>query len=110
MLRIISGKWRQQKLKLPSALTTRPTTDRVRESLFNILAHHYHLQFEGLKVADLFAGSGVLGLECLSRGVQDACFIENNFSVLKILKENIQINNKHIIEEDFLKSTRYFLN
>lgn len=91
MLRIISGIYRQQRLKLPPPTLTRPTTDRTREALFNILVHHYRLDFQNLRVADLFAGSGVLGLECLSRGAQNVCFIEDNSSVLGILRENIQL-------------------
>jgi 16S rRNA (guanine966-N2)-methyltransferase len=102
MLRIISGKWRHQRLKLPPTTLTRPTTDRTREALFNILAHSYYIDFYDIKVADLFAGSGALGLECLSRGALEVCFIENNHSVLKVLTENIKNvhaeKNTHLIK------------
>ena len=90
MLRIISGRWRQHRLHLPPPSVTRPTTDRAREALFNILVHGYGLYFEGLTVLDAFAGSGALGLESLSRGAQFVYFMENNPQVLKVLRANIQ--------------------
>jgi 16S rRNA (guanine966-N2)-methyltransferase len=88
MLRIISGRWRQHRLHLPPPSVTRPTTDRAREALFNILAHGCGLDFEGLTVLDAFAGSGSLGLESLSRGAQFVYFMENNPQVLKVLNPN----------------------
>ena len=66
-LRIISGQWRGRRLLAPEGDTTRPTADRTRETLFSMLASRLG-SFEDLAVADLFAGSGALGLEALSRG------------------------------------------
>ncbi|RZI45700.1 16S rRNA (guanine(966)-N(2))-methyltransferase RsmD [Candidatus Finniella inopinata] len=93
MLRIISGHWRHHRLHLPPPSVTRPTTDRVREALFNILAHGYALDFKGLKVLDAFAGSGALGLEALSRGAESVYFMENHPQVSKVLKANIDALN-----------------
>jgi 16S rRNA (guanine966-N2)-methyltransferase len=76
-VRIIAGEWRGRRLHSPPGLETRPTADRVRETLFSMLASRLG-PFEGLRVADLFAGSGALGLEALSRGAAIACFVEND--------------------------------
>ena len=76
-MRIIAGEWRGRRLRSPPGLETRPTADRVRETLFSMLASRLG-SFEGLRVADLFAGSGALGLEALSRGAAFACFVEND--------------------------------
>lgn len=67
---------------------TRPTTDRTREALFNLLAAR--CDFDDLRVLDLYAGSGALGLEALSRGAQSVLFVENNAQALKILSDNIE--------------------
>lgn len=69
----------------------RPTTDRVRESLFNILANH--VDFAGMRVLDLFAGTGALGLEALSRGASHVTFVENGRAAQKILADNIRLTN-----------------
>ena len=76
-MRIIAGSWRARPLEAPPGHVTRPTADRVRETLFSMLASRLG-PFEGLRVADLFAGSGALGLEALSRGAAFACFVEND--------------------------------
>jgi 16S rRNA (guanine966-N2)-methyltransferase len=76
-VRIIAGEWRGRQLHVPPGVATRPTADRVRETLFSMLASRLG-SFEGLRVADLFAGSGALGLEALSRGAAFACFVEND--------------------------------
>ena len=75
-MRIIAGEWRGRRLHVPPGVATRPTADRVRETLFSMLTSR--VSFEGLRVADLFAGSGALGLEALSRGAAFACFVEND--------------------------------
>ncbi len=93
MLRIIAGQWRHRLLKVPPSSMTRPTTDRTREALFNILIHSYGFEFEGKIVADLFAGSGALGLESLSRGASCVYFFEKDPRVLSILIDNIQSLN-----------------
>ncbi len=86
-MRIISGLHKGRTLKVPSSKFTRPTTDRVRETLFNILNNI--IDFDGIEVLDIYAGSGSLGLETLSRGASKVDFVEKNFPVYKILSENI---------------------
>lgn len=92
-MRIIAGKFRGLRLsavgKGDPGAQLRPTTDRVRESLFNILANR--IDFEGLYVLDLFAGTGALGLEALSRGAAKATFVENGRVGQKLLAENIRL-------------------
>ncbi len=75
-MRIISGAWRGRTLEAPPGLATRPTADRVREALFSMLVSRLG-SFEDLRVADLFAGSGALGFEALSRGAAHATFVES---------------------------------
>ena len=87
-MRIIAGEWRGRPLKAPEGDTTRPTADRTRETLFSMLASRLG-SFEGLLVADLFAGSGALGLEALSRGAAEAIFVEQDPAALRILRANI---------------------
>ena len=76
-MRIIAGEWRGRKLVAPPGDLTRPTADRTRETLFNMLASRIG-SFEGLAVLDLFAGSGALGLEALSRGAASCLFVEQD--------------------------------
>lgn len=87
-MRIIAGEWRGRPLRAPQGDTTRPTADRTRETLFSMLASRLG-SFEGLFVADLFAGSGALGLEALSRGAERALFVEQDAAALRTLRENI---------------------
>jgi 16S rRNA (guanine966-N2)-methyltransferase len=86
-MRIIAGEWRGRPLKAPPGTATRPTADRTRETLFSMLASRIG-PFEGLRVADLFAGSGALGLEALSRGAGFACFVENDARAAASIKDN----------------------
>ena len=87
-MRIIAGEWRRRTLRAPAGEATRPTADRTRETLFSILASRLGA-FEGLSVADLFAGSGALGLEALSRGAADCLFVEQEAAALRALRANI---------------------
>lgn len=87
-LRIISGQWRGRKLIAPAGDTTRPTADRTRETLFSMLVSRLG-SFEGLAVADLFAGSGALGLEALSRGAASCIFVEQDPAAIRALRSNI---------------------
>jgi 16S rRNA (guanine966-N2)-methyltransferase len=87
-MRIIAGQWRGRKLVAPAGDTTRPTADRTRETLFSMLASRLG-SFEGLTVADLFAGSGALGLEALSRGAATCLFVEQDAAALRALRSNI---------------------
>lgn len=90
-LRIISGKYKGRLIKAPDSKLTRPTTDRVRETLFNILNNE--IDFTDLFVLDLYAGSGALGFECLSRGASFVHFIEKNYVIYKNLLTNIESLN-----------------
>lgn len=87
-LRIIAGEWRGRKLVAPIGDTTRPTADRTRETLFSMLVSRIG-DFEGLTVADLFAGSGALGLEALSRGAASCTFVEQDAAAIRALRSNI---------------------
>ena len=87
-MRIVAGEWRRRQLRAPPGEGTRPTADRTRETLFNMLASRLG-SFEGLAVADLFAGSGALGLEALSRGAERCLFVENDATALRALRGNI---------------------
>ena len=87
-MRIIAGEWRGRKLSAPKGDATRPTADRTRETLFSMLTSRLG-SFEGLSVADLFAGSGALGLEALSRGAGTCLFVEQDREATEIIKANI---------------------
>jgi 16S rRNA (guanine966-N2)-methyltransferase len=87
-MRIISGTWRSRLLVAPKGDTTRPTADRTRETLFSMLASRLG-SFEDIKVLDLFAGSGALGLEALSRGAASCTFVEQDRAALDALDANI---------------------
>lgn len=87
-MRIIAGQWRGRTLVAPKGDATRPTADRTREALFSMLTSRVG-SFEGLAVADLFAGSGALGLESLSRGAASCLFVEHDKPALDSLRTNI---------------------
>lgn len=87
-MRIIAGQWRGRPLAAPKGDATRPTADRSREALFSMLASRLG-SFEGLAVADLFAGTGALGLEALSRGAASCVFVERERDALDVLRANI---------------------
>jgi 16S rRNA (guanine966-N2)-methyltransferase len=87
-MRIIAGEWRGRKIVAPKGDATRPTSDRTRETLFSMLTSRLG-SFEDLSVADLFAGSGALGLEALSRGAAHCLFVEQEEYALKSIRANI---------------------
>jgi 16S rRNA (guanine966-N2)-methyltransferase len=87
-MRIIAGQWRGRPLQAPKGDATRPTADRTRETLFSMLVSRLG-SFEGLAVADLFAGSGALGLEALSRGAASCIFVEQDPAAIRALRTNI---------------------
>lgn len=87
-MRIIAGKWRGRTLSAPRGEGTRPTADRTRETLFNMLTSRLG-SFEGLSVLDLFAGSGALGLEALSRGAAHCLFIERDPHAVEAIRKNV---------------------
>ena len=88
-MRIIAGEWRGRTIAAPPGDATRPTSDRTRETLFNMLASRLGT-FEGLSVVDLFAGSGALGLEALSRGAESCLFVEQDGAAVKAIRNNIE--------------------
>lgn len=88
-MRIVGGKFKGRNLGGPASLATRPTSDRVRESLFNILAHGIaDFELEGARVLDLFAGTGALGLEALSRGGKFCLFIDESAEARGVIRNN----------------------
>jgi 16S rRNA (guanine966-N2)-methyltransferase len=89
-VRIIAGNWRGRVLKAPPGATTRPTGDRTREALFSMLTSRLG-SFEGLAVADVFAGSGALGLEALSRGAAFCTFVDQDREALKAIRANVEM-------------------
>ena len=91
-MRIIAGEFRGRILKFPKSKLVRPTTDKNKEAIFNYLQNY--LSFDGIKMCDIYAGSGSLGLESLSRGAAEVHFVEKNFQVFKILKENVSIGGR----------------
>ncbi|MCR4378718.1 MAG: 16S rRNA (guanine(966)-N(2))-methyltransferase RsmD [Rhodospirillales bacterium] len=91
-MRIVGGKHKGRSLSAPKGLSTRPTSDRAREAIFNVLAHGVDGPgLQGAWVLDVFAGTGALGLEALSRGAAHVTFVENNRACATVLKDNIQV-------------------
>ena len=87
-MRIIAGEWRGRRLIVPEGMATRPTSDRAREGLFSMLVSRIGT-FEGLQAADLFAGSGALGLEALSRGATHCLFIDKERAAIETIRANV---------------------
>ncbi len=113
-MRVISGKYRGLKLDTVDSKTTRPTTDRTKEGLFNLLQNQINKKI----ILDLFAGSGALGIEALSRGAMKVIFNDNNYTSNKILKDNLsklKIKNFDIYNLEYidclnrLRGTKYDL-
>lgn len=88
-MRIVGGSHKGRRLTAPDGRGTRPTSDRARESLFNILAHSPLVDLDGARVVDAFAGSGALGLEALSRGAEHAWFLERDHAALAAIRANV---------------------
>ncbi|HEY8268453.1 MAG TPA: 16S rRNA (guanine(966)-N(2))-methyltransferase RsmD [Xanthobacteraceae bacterium] len=89
-MRIVGGKFRGRALKSPSSDAIRPTADRLRESIFNILAHAYADPVSDARVLDLFAGTGALGIEAMSRGARFALFVEDAAEARALIRENVE--------------------
>ena len=88
-MRIVGGDCKGRKLFAPAGRDTRPTSDRARESLFNILHHGIGVELDGARVMDLFAGSGALGLEALSRGAAACTFIDRARAAKRCIEDNL---------------------
>lgn len=99
-MRIVAGKYRGKKLYSPSDDAVRPTTDRIKETVFNII----QWDVAGARVLDLFAGSGALGIECISRGAEEVVFVDRSPSSIALIKENLKgiEGNYRVVGADFL--------
>lgn len=104
-MRVITGTARGRRLRTPENYDIRPTTDNVKESVFNII----QFDIEGRRVLDLFAGTGQLGIECLSRGAAEAVFIDENTAAVKIVKENLKTCGftAAVLQQDALSYLRH---
>lgn len=89
-MRVVGGEFRGRALAAPTGLDIRPTTDRTRESLFNVLAHAFPANLSGARVLDLFAGTGALGVEALSRGANFCLFVDNSAESRALVRSNIE--------------------
>jgi 16S rRNA (guanine966-N2)-methyltransferase len=89
-MRIVGGRWRGRSLAGTKSDALRPTSDRLRETLFNILQHSYDDPIEGARVLDLFAGTGAMGLEALSRGATFALFVDDGAQARGLIRENVE--------------------
>ncbi len=89
-MRIVGGRFRGRTLAAPTSRAIRPTADRLRESLFNILIHAYGDPVSGARVLDLFAGTGALGLEAMSRGAAFALFVDDGAEARALIRSNVE--------------------
>lgn len=106
-MRVIAGKYKSRQLKSVKSNLTRPTTDRNKENMFNIIGPY----FEGGNVLDLFAGSGGLGIEALSRGCDYLYSVDNQYAAFQVIKENIKmlaIENAKVFKLDYRKALKRF--
>jgi 16S rRNA (guanine966-N2)-methyltransferase len=106
-MRVISGRFRGRKLKGPEGLELRPTGDRLKESLFNILKS----EIAGAVVLDAFAGTGAIGIEALSRGASEAVFIESSATACRLIRKNLELcrieTGYSILQQDVFTSLRF---
>jgi len=89
-MRVVGGRLRGRNIAAPSSRDIRPTADRLRESVFNILMHAYGNPIEGARVLDLFAGTGALGIEATSRGAKFTLFVDNGAEARALLRNNVE--------------------
>jgi 16S rRNA (guanine966-N2)-methyltransferase len=89
-MRIVGGRLRGRALAAPKSQNVRPTSDRLREALFNILAHRYGDPVAGARVLDLFAGTGALGLEAMSRGAAFTLFVDDSAEARALIRQNVE--------------------
>ena len=89
-MRIVAGRFRGTAIEAPRGASTRPTSDRLRENVFNVLAHTYPEALDETRVLDLFAGSGALGLEALSRGARTCLFVEEAGAARAAIRTNVE--------------------
>ena len=106
-MRVIAGKYKSRQLKSVKSNATRPTTDRNKENMFNIIGPY----FQGGNVLDLFAGSGGLGIEALSRGCEYLYSVDNRYAAFQVIKENIallKIEDAKVYKLDYRKALKKF--
>ena len=107
-MRVIAGTYKGRRLKTLEGFSVRPTSDRLRETLFNILAP----RIEGTRFADICAGSGAIGIEALSRGAGEVIFIESSLKSARIISENLRNcgirENYRVINRDALRTLKHF--
>jgi 16S rRNA (guanine966-N2)-methyltransferase len=89
-MRVVGGRLKGRNIASPASNAIRPTQDRLRESLFNILIHAYANPIDGTRVLDLFAGTGALGIEAVSRGAKFALFVDNGAEARALLRNNVE--------------------
>jgi 16S rRNA (guanine966-N2)-methyltransferase len=89
-MRVVGGRLKGRVLSAPTSRAIRPTSERLRESIFDILVHRYAGRLEGARAVDLFAGSGALGIEALSRGARFALFVDNGTEARALLRANVE--------------------
>jgi 16S rRNA (guanine966-N2)-methyltransferase len=108
-MRVIGGKFRSRVLEAPAGMETRPTADRLRETLFNVLTQGAVDWVDGAKFLDLYAGSGAVGIEALSRGAASVTFVEQGVGAIEVFRKNLEklgIGREAIVEQ---KSVMRFL-
>jgi 16S rRNA (guanine966-N2)-methyltransferase len=89
-MRIVGGRFKGRALSAPASRAIRPTSDRLRESIFDILEHRFPGEIEGARVVDLFAGSGALAIEALSRGARFALFVDSSAEARALIRANVE--------------------
>ena len=102
-MRVIAGKYRSRQLKSVKSDLTRPTTDKNKENLFNMIGPY----FDGGVVLDLFGGSGGLGIEAMSRGMDELYSVDKQYKAFAVIKENVnmlKIDNAHVLKMDYRKA------
>lgn len=106
-MRVIAGKYKSRVLKTVKSSLTRPTTDKNKENLFNMIGPY----FEGGTVLDLFAGSGGLGIEAISRGMDNLYAVDKQYAAISVIRENIKslgLENAHVMKMDYRKALEQF--
>ncbi|WP_296880328.1 16S rRNA (guanine(966)-N(2))-methyltransferase RsmD, partial [Thomasclavelia sp.] len=106
-MRVIAGKYKSRQLKTVKSNLTRPTTDRNKENMFNIIGPY----FNGGKVLDLFAGSGGLGIEAISRGFDELYSVDKQYAAFKVIKENfelLKLEQAQVFKMDYQKALKKF--
>ena len=103
-MRVIAGKYRSRPLHALPGMDIRPTSDRLRETLFNVLTAGNPKAFDGSVWLDLFAGSGAIGIEALSRGAKEVYFVENSHAAAEVIRANLKnlgiSQGSHVVEDD----------